>query len=67
MSELKMLTIEAIVLLRQRIDQRIDAELFRLSHGLYTNKDTVKELIGMINESTYAEIVRAEGIIKNVD
>ena len=67
MNELKMLTIEAIVLLRQRIDQRIDAELFRLSNGLYTNKDTVKELIGMINESTYAEIVNADGIIKNGD
>lgn len=64
MSEINRLTIEAIVLLRQRIDHRIDAEVFRLSNGLYTNKDTVDELIGLIDESTYAEITRNE-IVNN--
>lgn len=63
MNDVKRLTMESIVLLRQRIDQRIDAELFRLANGLYTNKETADELIGMINESTYAQITRAEEIV----
>ena len=58
MSENQVLKINSIVLLRQRIDQRIDAEIFRITNGLDENTTTVEELIDIVKESAYAEMVR---------
>ena len=58
MKELTRLSIEAAVLLRQRIDQRLDSEIDRLVNGLYPNPDIEHELDEIINGSSYTEIVR---------
>lgn len=58
MSENLVLQLNAIVLLRQRIDQRIDAEIFRMTNGLEEKKNTVNELIELVKESAYAEMVK---------
>lgn len=56
-------TIEALVTLRQMFDQRIDAEIFRLTNGLYPIKETADELVEMIKGSAYAELLSADRIV----
>lgn len=67
MDEVTKVTLEAMLFLRQRLEQRLDAEFFRLTNGLYPIRETTDELIEMIRTSTYSEILHADRIVSNGD
>ena len=58
MNDLTRLSIETVVTLRQRLENRLDSEINRLVNGLYPNPDIEHELTEIINESAYTEIIR---------